>query len=312
MSLTNKELHRRADMALSDLATGGLLNPEQANRFIDMVQEQPTILRQARVVRMNAPTMKINRIGFASRIMKAAPQGTSPFAADDGSNDRYLAATDRSKPTTAQIELNTKEVMAEIHLPYELMEDNIEGESIEDHIMRLIAERAAQDLEEWVLTGDTMSGDAYLALNDGILKQATSNVVNNLSAGISPDVFEAAMLAMPQKYLRNLTGLRHYIPVADTIKYRANVAKRATGYGDSALTESGQLVAYGVPVEAAPLMPTATGLFTFPNNILFGIQRNIMIETDKDIRSRQVIIVLTTRIDTLLDEEPAVVKITNI
>jgi hypothetical protein len=178
--------------------------------------------------------------------------------------------------------------------------------------MRLIAERAAQDLEEWVLTGDTMSGDAYLALNDGILKQATSNVVNNLSAGISPDVFEAAMLAMPQKYLRNLTGLRHYIPVADTIKYRANVAKRATGYGDSALTESGQLVAYGVPVEAAPLMPTATGLFTFPNNILFGIQRNIMIETDKDIRSRQVIIVLTTRIDTLLDEEPAVVKITNI
>lgn len=312
MSLSNKELHRRADMALSDLASGGLLNPEQANRFIDMVQEQPTLLRQARLVRMNAPTMKINRIGFASRIMKAAPQGTSPFAADDGTNDRYLAAADRSKPTTSQITLTTKEVMAEIHLPYELMEDNIEGEAIETHIMRLIAERAAQDLEEWMLTADTASGDAYLALTNGLLKLATSNVVNNASAGISPDVFQAAMLAMPQKYLRNLSVMRHYIPVPETINYRANVAKRATGYGDSALTDSGQLVAFGVPVEAAPLMPSSTGLFTFPNNMLFGIQRQIMIETDKDIRSRQVIIVLTTRIDTLWDDESAVVKVTNI
>lgn len=313
MPLSNKELAKRADMAISDLtANGGMLNPEQANKFIDMVQEQPTILNQARVVRMNAPTRKINRLGFGSRIMRAAPQGTSPFAADDGTNDRYLAAADRSAPTTAQIQLTTKEVMAEVHLPYELLEDNIEGQSFEDHVMRLIAERAAEDLEEWALQADTASGDAYLALNDGLLKTAVSHVVDNASAGISPDLFESGLLSMPQKYLRNLRRLKNFIPVADTIKYRANVAKRATGYGDSALTESGELVAYGVPVEAAPLMPASTGLFTHPLNILFGIQRNIMVETDKDIRSRQIIIVLTTRVDCKWDDEDAVVKFINI
>lgn len=312
MPMSNKELAKRADMALSDLSSGGLLNPEQSNQFIDMVQEQPTILNQARIVRMGAPQRKINRLGFGTRIMKAAPQGSSPFAADDGTNDRYLAATDRSAPTTAQITLTTKEMMAEIHLPYELLEDNVEGMSFEDHVMRLIAERAAEDLEAWMLEADTASADAYFALNDGLLVTAVTNVVNNASAGISPDVFEAMLLAMPKKYLRNLSRLRNFMPVAETIKYRANVAKRATGYGDSALSEAGQLTAYGVPVEAAPLMPASTGLFTYPQNILFGIQRDISIETDKDIRSRQIIIVLTIRADTKWDDESAVVKVTNI
>ena len=313
MALSNKELAKRADIAMADLdSNGGSLNPTQSNTFIDMIVEQPTILNQARIVRMSAPVHKINRLGFGQRIMKAAPQGTPPYAADDGTNDRYLAAADRSKVITSQISLTTKEVMAEIHLPYELLEDNIEGESFEDHVMRLIATRAAEDLETWALEADTASGDAYLALNDGLLKTATSNVYDNASAGISPDVFEQGLLTMPQKYLRVLGNVKQFVPVADTIKYRANVAKRATGYGDSALTGDGGLVAYGTPVEASPLMPASTGLFTFPKNILFGIQRDVSIETDKDIRSRQIIIVMTMRIDCKWDDEAAVVKYTNI
>lgn len=313
MPLSNKELAKRTDLALSQLSSnGGLLSPEQANRFIDMIQEQPTLLNQVRMVRMNAPQMKINRLGFGSRIMKAAPQGTPPYAADDGTNDRYLAAADRSAPTTAQITLTSKEVMAEIHIPYEVLEDNIEKGNFEDHLMRLIAERAAIDMEDWAINADTGSGDAYLALADGYLKQMSTNVVDNLSAGISPDLFETGMLTMPQKYLRNLNELKQYITVAESIKYRANVAKRATGYGDSALTSSGQLVAYGVPTDALALLPATTGFFTFPNNLIFGIQRNIMLETDKDIRSRQIIIVLTARVDVLVDEEPATVKYINI
>lgn len=321
MTTPNSELARRTDLALAQLeANGGLLLPEQANRFIDFIQEEPTVLRQARVERMNAPTKKINRMGFATRIMRAARNGTTdnsgpygdPGSLDAGGNTRYLRAADRSAVTTRQIELVTKEVMAEVHIPYEVLEDNIEGDSMEQHIMRQMAERAAVDLEDWVLNADTASGDDYLALTDGLLKQSISNVVDNGSAGVSPDLFEAGLLTMPQRYLRVVGNLRNYITVQDNIRYRANVAKRATGYGDSALTSEGQLVAYGVPVEAAPLMPVATGLFTFPNNMIFGIQRDITVETDKDIRAREIIIVLTARVDTLWDEEEAVVKYINI
>lgn len=312
--MKNKKVISRTDLATSYLtANGGVLSPEQANLFIDMVTEEPTIVKQMRVVRMNAPQRKINRLGFGSRIMRAAPQGTQPFAADDGTNDRYLAAADRSAPTTSQIMLTTKEIMAEVHLNYETLEDNIERGSFEAHVMRLIAEQAALDLEEWALLADTSNGaDAYLALNDGLLVSATSNVSNNASAGISPDVFQAGLLAMPQKYLRNRTQLKNFITVADAINYRANVAKRATGYGDSSLTSNNELMAYGIRVEEAPLMPTATGLFTFPKNMIMGIQRNISVEVDRDIRSRQIIIVLTMRVDVKWDDENAVVKYTNI
>lgn len=313
MALSNKELAKRADFAVDTLSsTGGVLSPEQGDAFIDIVQDTPTILRDSRVIRMGGPVRKINRLGFGDRIMKAAPQGTAPYAGDDGTNDRYLAAADRSAPITAQITLTTKELLAEVHLPYEALEDNIEGMAFEDHLMRLIGQRAALDLEDWALLADTASPDPYLALNDGLLKTATSNVTDNLAAGMSPDVFEDAMLAMPQQYMASLDTMRHYITVQDEIKYRANVAKRATGYGDSVLTEDNRVNAFGVPVTPAPRMSAATGLFTFPNNILFGIQRDIQIETDRDIRARQVIIVLTMRCDVRWDDELATVKITNI
>jgi hypothetical protein len=308
----NAQLIQRADMTLADLSSSGLLNPEQANTFIDEIQLQPTIIKQSRLVRMKAPQLKINRLGFGSRILQAAPQGTSPHAADDGTNDRHLAAAKRSKPSTGAITLISKELMAEVHLPYELFEDNIEGDKLEGHIMRLIAAKTAEDLEDWALLGDTASGDDFYALNDGLLKTATSHVVDHAAAGINPDMFEDGLLALPKKYHRNLNNLINYVPVFDNVRYRANVAKRTTGYGDSALTESGQLVAYGVPVEPAPLMPDNFGLLTFPNNIIFGIQRDITVEYDKDIRARQFIVVVTIRCDVKWDLEDAVVKYINI
>jgi len=316
--LTNQELARRADLVLADLnANGGLLDPEQANTFIDLLLEQPTILRQVRQIRMSAPERKINKIGFGSRILKAAPQGTTPY--DDpatGVNNRYLAAADRSKPTTSQIQLNTKEVIAEVRLPYEVLEDNIEGESFESHIMRLIAERAAVDFEEFALFADTASGDAFLALQDGYLKRMTSHVVNNASAGVSPTMFTAGLLAMPQKYLRNIAQMKHFVSVANTIKYRSKVAERATGYGDSMLTQGGPIYAQGVAVEAAPMLAAQgtgnSGIFTYPQNLIFGIQRQLQVETDKDIRSREIIIVLTARVALGIEDEDATVKYTNI
>lgn len=304
------EVIARADLAISDLTTdGGLLLPEQANAFIDEVQEQPTLLNEARVIRMNSPTRKINAIGFASRIMKVAPQAGGYN--DDGSNDRTLTEANRSKPATRQVELVSKEVMAEVHLPYEVLEDNIEQGNLETHIIRLIAQRAALDLEEWVIRGDTASGDPYLALNDGLLKAATSNVVDVLAAGVSPNVFRDAQLAMPQRYLRNLAAMRTYITVQDEIRYRSVVATRGTGYGDSALQTNQELQAYGVPLRKTPMMTANFGLFTYPQNIIFGIHRDILIETERNIRSRQLVVVLSTRVDVKYEDEEAVVKIIN-
>jgi len=313
---TNANL-ARADVALADLeANGGLLNPEQANTFIDFVMEEPTILRQARVVRMNGPRRKINRLGFANRILRAARQVGS--AEDDGGNDRYVRKQDRAAPQTTQIELNTTELIAEVRIPYEVLEDNIEGDNFEAHILRQIAQRAALDLEEWGLWADSASPDAFLALQDGWMKRVLTdgNVLDWNGQGINPDLFASALLSLPQKYLKNLPQMRGYITHANRIKYQQKVSQRQTGYGDSALQNNIPLQAHGLTLEAAHLMAAGLngegGLVTFPQNLLFGIQRDITIESDKDIRSREYIIVLTCRAALQVDDVDAAVGITDI
>jgi HK97 family phage major capsid protein len=308
-----KEVLERADISVGELlSTGGLLQPEQAERFIDEVEEQPTMMGLVRVVRMNSHTYKIDKIGFDQRILKAAPQGTSPFQQDDGSNNRNLPAADRSRVTTRQIELVAKEVMAEIHIPYDVLEDNLERGNFDSHVLTLMARRASQDLEEFMISADTASLDSYLALTDGILKLATTNTVDNLAAGMSPDTFRDAMLAMPQRYLRQVGQMKHFTTVQDEIRYRSLVAQRTTGFGDSALTTGASISAHGVPITPSPFMAANVALFTFPQNIVFGIHRDILIETERDIRARELVIVMSTRVDVQVEDEEALVKIINV
>lgn len=313
---SNSELLKKADLALADITSnGGLLNAEQSDSFIRKLLVQPTILNQARVVRMNSPQMKINKIQFASRILHAGTQGTA------------LTLGERSSPITEQIELNSKEVIAEIRIPYDVVEDNIERGNIgqrtdtstggmtggiKDTIMDLIAERAALDLEELALLGDTGSGDPYLALLDGWLVQATSNVVDMTNAPISKDMFKQGLQTMPDQYLRNKQALRNFVSVDNEIAYRDSLANRETAVGDAMIQGNSPIFGFGVPVEAASLMPAASGLLMPPQNMVFGIQRAIHVETDKDISTRTYKIVLTARIDFLFEEEEAVTKYINI
>ncbi|MBC8550998.1 MAG: hypothetical protein H8D23_15245, partial [Candidatus Brocadiales bacterium] len=70
--------------------------------------------------------------------------------------------------------------------------------------------------------------------------------------------------------------------------------------------------AFGVPIFPAAKMPNDEVLFTYPQNLIFGIQRDIMIETDKDIRARNLIVVLTMRIAIQAEETDAIVKVDSI
>lgn len=298
--LSNKSIVEKADIAVSNLqSTGGYLNPMQANTFIRMLMEQPTIVNEIRTVPMNAPTMEINKIGFASRILKAAPaSGTA------------LTPANRSKPTTDKVSLATKEIIAEVHIPYDVLEDNIERGSLEDTLMTLIAERASLDLEELIISGNKLSADTYLALCDGILIQAQSHVVDfrTGSGTINRAVFKYGIKAMPNKYLRNRGAMRFWVSPDVETEWLDSLAGRQTPLGDSKIGGYGPQPAYGVPVSPVALMPSSQYVFTYPQNVILGVQRQVMIETARDIRTRVLIVVLTMRIDIKFEEEDSVVR----
>jgi HK97 family phage major capsid protein len=305
MKASNRSIVEKADLAISDLTScGGYLNPMQANTFIRMMQEQPTLISQIRTVPMNSPTMQINKIGFADRILNAAPSSGS-----------YLKSADRAKPSTEQVNLKTHEVIAEVHIPYDVIEDNIERGKLEDTIMALIAERASLDLEELIIEGDTTSGDDYLALTDGILVLAYRHLCDftgQPGANIIRSTFKDMMKCMPNKYLRNRAAMRHFVSPHAAIEYADSLAGRETALGDSKNIGWAQEKAFGIPVEAVALMPNAYAILTYPKNIIWGVQRQIMIETDRDIRARVLIVVLTLRIDIQFEEDDAVVKATGL
>lgn len=302
-----RDIIRKVDLAVSQLqANGGYLNPEQANQFIRMVQDQPTLLREVRTVRMSAPQRKIEKIGFGSRILRRAPaSGTA------------LEASKRAAPTTGTVTLNTKEVIAEVHIPYDVLEDNIERENLEDTLMAQIAERVSVDLEELLVLGDTGSADEYLSLLDGAIAQAAANghlvdISGWTDRSFNKAVLKEAILNMPPKYLRNRAALRFYVDHENETEWRDFLADRQTQLGDNRLEGYRPVMAFGVPIATAVHVPTAKMLFTHPKNLIWGVQRDISIETDKDIRARTLIVVVTLRVDFVIEEPDAVVLVDGI
>lgn len=318
----NSELLKKADLALSDLTSnGGLLNPEQAKTFIRKLIKSPTLLSQIRVVGMSAPTRNIDKIQFGTRILRKATSATA------------LADSKRSKPTTEKVTLTTKEVIAEVRLSYDVLEDNIESATtatngasnagaggLHTTLVELIAERAALDLESLGLLGDTAysDGDAeeqeFYQLFDGWLKVGSErgNIVDYQNKTIDKALMKAGKKAMPDQYLRNQALLKHFVSVDQETELRDTYANRGTALGDAAVQGNIPLRTFGSDVNAVSQMPESKGLFTDPRNLIMGVQRDISMEYDKDIRSREYIIVLTARVAFEVEEDDALVYYKNI
>lgn len=307
---------QRADLALADLVSnGGVLDPMRQDQFFRKIIDEPTLFREARTVQMNAPEMKIPKIGFGSRVLRVAPtNGGASGANDDGSNDRHLPAADRVRPDYGQVQMSTTEYIAEIHITDDLLEDNIEREQMAETIISLLAERVALDLEELLIQGDPalVGGDTYLGSKSGVLKLCTSNVVDAEGSPVGINVFNNMKKSLPTRYRRNLNALRFYTSMDVESDYRVQVASRGTDLGDAILTGSAPLPVLGVPLRGIALMPNTNGLLINPQNILFGLQRNVRIERERDIRARAWVIVVTMRIAMELEEEEAAVKLINL
>jgi Phage capsid family len=320
---STQSLLRKADLAIADLqANGGELQPEEGATFIRKLIKLPKLIREARVIEMLSPQRKVNKIGFANRILRKAVSATA------------LTQNQRSKPTTEQIQLSTKEQIAEVRLPYDVLEDNIEravaanNESsntgpggLRQTLIELIAERAATDTEELLLLGDTdytngsdQDDEDFLSQLDGWIARTEDdgNLVDAENATISKAIFKAGLKTLPVQYQRNIPAMRHYVSVNQETEYRDTLADRGTPLGDSLITGRSPVFAYGSPVESVHWMPEAKGLFTNPLNLIFGIQRQVSMEFDKDITSRVYIIVLTMRIDCQIEEVDAVCVYNNI
>ena len=188
---------------------GGLLSPQQSGRFIDYMWNATTLGSQVRTVPMRADEVELDRLAIGERLVRLATE-----AVDDGVN----AAVAFTKVSLGSVKLRL-----DWELSSEALEDGLEGDQLEDHIARLMAEQAANDLEDLAINGDTINhtNDPLLKSFDGWRKRLFyGGTVLDAQSITRPDgtadntlhrgVFNAALRAMPRKYMGRRGGLRFF------------------------------------------------------------------------------------------------------
>lgn len=304
----NQHYLEKADLSIADLSSGGLLVPEQTKEFFEIAIDKSTLLGMVQTTTMNAPQLEVSKIGFTQRVLRPAYESTA------------LPEADRSKPEFGKVVLTAKEFIAEARIPYGVVEDNIINGSFPQYAMGLLAEAVSRDMEEIVINGDTTSPDVYLARMDGILKLATTQVVNAGGARLDKSLLKQMIQTMPSRYMRDQRSLMLLTSKNAAIDYADSIANRQTPLGDKVLQAWTVGEYAGFNVIPVPMFPESLGggtnmtnvLLVDPKNIVVGMQRDVRIETARDISAREFIIVATVRFGVTYKHEPALVKATNV
>ena len=311
-----------------EAGNGGLLNPEQSARFLDYMFDATVIGKVARTVRMRADTTEIDRMSVGERLMTLATEGDNTGA--------------NAAVTFSKISLTTKKLRLDWELSTESLEDNIEGADLEDHIARMMATQAGNDIEDLVLNGDTASGTTFLTAFDGVVKKAKTNgrVVDAAGAEVSRAVFNSALKAMPRKYKQRRNDLR-FLSGSNLIQdflYKNSITAGTANPEDIASSViRGQQVAlggpagfvapfaFGIPIVEVPLLPeTQTGThtgasgshgdihLTFPNNVVIGIKRDVTVYRFFWPKKDSIEYTMFTRVGTQIEQADCWVVVKNV
>jgi len=276
-------------------SAGGILAPEQARRFIDYVWDATVLAKDGRRVTMRANTMEIEKVNVGERVIRAAAQGAPDYT--------------NVGATFTKVELTTKKIRLDWEVSTEALEDNIEGGALEDHLVRLMTNAFANDIEDLAINGLGTGADAFLSIMAGFVKQTrgtVGNAAHEYAATIADDnytttVMQGLLLAMPRKYRALKSNLKFYAgtdafagivrnngTLADAISSafadrigstQANRQEFLDG-GAQTLGNSRTTRVLGVDVLEVPYYPAGYVDLTFPQNRVWGFQRDITVNRE--------------------------------
>ena len=259
-----------ASDTLTGTGKGGLLNPEQARRFISYMTDNTTLLRDTRLETMAAPEKQLDFLLIGSRLIRKATEATSP-------SELAVANTSRK-------ELRSIKVRLAADITSEFLEDNIEGQSAEDRIARELAQQFGNDLADLMLNGDTAAtGDdaSFLSIGDGIIKQAKTSADTHKFKLTGTDykgtIFPGILSMMPNKFKNDRANMRIYCSSSVADAYILSVTDRMTVLGDDTL-KTGLFDRFlGIRVFPIEYMPDDVIILTHRLNLVSGVQRTMKV-----------------------------------
>ncbi len=272
-----------------------ILGAEASDAFISNIWDATALGNEVRRIRMRADTVEVDRIAVGERLLRVATE-----AVDD-----HVNAT----AVFAKIALKTTKLRFDWELSTEAIEDNRNGEALEDQIAGLFAGQIGNDMEDLAINGDSTVADTLMAAFDGYRKIVTDHgIVINLTGtastgGVTRSTFNTALKALDRRYMQQRSRLRFYVGSNVLTDYsetlmafdwaQRSVVEQGTPVGRVPVGTAAYQVS-GIPVVEIPMLPenlnaTGTALaadgadqfgtieLTFPENRLWGIKREIQV-----------------------------------
>lgn len=300
-------------------AASGILRPEQARRFIDYVWDGTVLAKDGRRVTMRANTMELEKVNVGERVIRAASQGIGDYT--------------NTGATFSKVELTTKKIRLDWEVSAEGLEDNIEGAALEDHLVRLMTNAFANDIEDLAINGDGSTGN-FLSIMDGFVNKEKTNgdahesVVTVTNDEWTPTVMQDIILAMPRKYRALKNNLKFY---AGTDAFQGIVKNNGTLADAVAEAIAGQVPGstqsnrqsyldgvgqtfggarttrvLGIDVQEVPYYPDGFVDLTFPANRIWGFQRDIVVNREYVAKKDTIEYTVFVRFGIQWEEEDAI------
>lgn len=254
----NSTIIRKAAIATGTLSSG-LLNPEQARKFIQQTFDATNLGGLVRHEMRTAKTGEIDKIGIGRRILRKKTENV---------DDNYRAGV-----KTSQIEYSTTAV----RLPWEITEntlrENIEGNNFENIVTNLMTTQLGVDMEDLYLNGDEATPETdedydFLKINDGWIKQIgngghvyDATIENEMSL----DMFYKALASLPNKY--NNGKLRWLMSPKRAQEWELFLLNKVVNQG-GAVPESIYTSPARIQAVECPSLDDKTILLTDPKNLI--------------------------------------------
>lgn len=278
MPKSNEQIIRDAGTIQTTSLASGLLNPEQAQRFIRQTFDATKLGALVRHEMRKSRKGEIDKIGIAGRILRKKTENT-----DDG----YRAGV-----RTSQIEYECTPA----RLPWEITEDtlreNIEGQAFETLVTNLMTTQLGLDLEDIYLNGDEATPETdpdydFLKLNDGWIKQISNggHVVDASSLSeMSLDLFYRTLQQIPNKY--NNGNLRWLMSPRRAQKWELFLLNKVINQG-GAVPENVYTSPGRIPVVEVPRLEDDKILLIDPKNLV--VVNTYTMQIRKTVEGREAI-----------------------
>jgi HK97 family phage major capsid protein len=273
-------------------AGSGILRPEQARRFIDYVWDATVLAKDGRRVTMRANSMELEKVNVGERVIRAAAQADAVYT--------------NAGATFSKVELTTRKIRLDWEVTAEALEDNVEGAALEDHLVRLMTNAFANDIEDLAINGTGSGSDPFLGIMQGFKNRVEESdfsheaVVTVTDDAWTPEVMQKLILALPRKYRALKSNLKFYAgtdafqgivanngtlsdAIAEALGKNGNTAANTQSYLDGqGQTFGGARTTrvLGIDVMEVPYYPAGYVDLTFPSNRIWGFQRDITVNRE--------------------------------